>query len=470
MADKLFQFEDDDLLLGTDETAGTSRSASARAFTRLNRRTAGFVVAAAVFAPIPVGLNRPSAWLIFGACVAVWSLGYLLLAMRHDPERELRSTLHPWLFGLAALVPIWALLQAVPFGAIVPWAEQTALSIVPSASAMGALRFCIYILFAFLVLEVANRSDRARWVGWLLFWGVVVHAMWGLFALNVLGDTHFWGEKTAYVGVATGTFINRNSFATFLAMGVCLGLALLMDRATDPKVRVLNNGPFAQRKLEAAVILMAIALVWVALLATSSRLGVAAGAIGSFVVYMAMQLKLGKNLLRAAALPIGVGVVILGVLLVSVGQGLAIRSIFVGGDAGLRLLAYGFTAELIAARPIAGTGMDTFRVAFEPIHRMPLELSHFWDRAHSTYLTHWSELGVIVGTVPIVIGVLAARRLIDVIRRRSKDYALSIAGLGVLITGAVHSLGDFSLEMPANVVMFVAIICLGIAHRAQGNR
>lgn len=470
MSEQLFKFEDDDLLSAVQDGSTSNRSSGARAYTRLNRRTATFVVCAAVIAPLPVGLNRPSAWLVFGGIVAIWAVFYMLLAIKNDPERELRSTMQPWLFGLAALIPIWALLQAVPFGTILPWVERSSLSLVPSASAMGALRFSVYIIFAFLVLEIANRPDRAKWVGWFLFWGIVVHATWSLFALNVLGDTHFWGEKTAYVGAATGTFINRNSFATFLAMGACLGLALVMDRANGPKVRVLNNGPFAQRKLEAAVIVLAIALIWVALVATSSRLGVAAGALGSLIVYMTMQVKQGKTLVRAAILPAAAGTALLLIAVVSVGETLAIRSVFVSGDALPRLLAYGFTLELIAARPIAGYGMDSFRLAFEPVHRPPLELSYFWDRAHSTYLTHWSELGIIVGTVPIVIGGLAARRLIDVIRRRSKDYALSVGALGVLIAGGVHSLGDFSLEMPANVVMFVAIICLGLAHRVQSGR
>jgi hypothetical protein len=41
------------------------------------------------------------------------------------------------------------------------------------------------------------------------------------------------------------------------------------------------------------------------------------------------------------------------------------------------------------------------------------------------------------------------------------------AALGALVLGALHSTMDFSLEMPANMFLFLAILGLGVAHRRR---
>ena len=57
------------------------------------------------------------------------------------------------------------------------------------------------------------------------------------------------------------------------------------------------------------------------------------------------------------------------------------------------------------------------------------------------------------------------------IMRRSDGYATSAAAIGATVTVAVHSLGDFSLEVAGNVYLFVALIALGVARfrRAGGG-
>lgn len=420
----------------------------------------------AVAAAVPLGLNRPVFWLGFGILVAGWALVYLSLAQRYQFDRALAVSRLSGLFALAAAVPVWALLQALPLAEIAPAIGPEAISILPSASLMGAIRFTIYILFFFLVIETAGRTVRATRIGWFVFWGIVAHAVWGLLALNVLGDIHFWGEKLAYNGSATGTFINRNSFATFLGMGGCLGLALILGRDTA-RTRPVAAHAFSERKLETLATWIGLVTIWIALFGTQSRLGVGAAAIGAGVCFAAFRIKNGAPALRVFGGVAFIGIVALVGAAVLLGQGLIGRTVFLEGSIEARLSAYRYTLELIAARPWFGHGLDAFRPAFETVHRPPLPGKFYWDRAHSTYLSHWVELGIVVGTIPLIMGGVVAGRLIKELRRRDCNFSLCIAGLGALATGAVHSLADFSLEIPANVILLLTILGLGLANRCR---
>lgn len=446
---------------------------SSPGYSRLNSALGVFVALAATLAAIPVGLNRPALWLAWTGIVAFVALAYLVIGWRLDRQRPLLSARHPWLFLLAFLIPVYAFLQGLPGlgalagqGPIPDGLTPSSISLMPEASQLATLRFVGYIFFAGLVIEVASRTDRARRIGWLLFWGAVAHAVWALVALNMLGDIHIWGDdKTAYLGSATGTFVNRNSFATFLAMGSVLGLALLLETIDKPVVRKARVRSFlTPDRLDVVMVCVGLGLIWIALLSTQSRMGVFSGAIGMIVCFAMMRAKAGAPLWRTLVVLGGIGVVAGGLVLVY-GLELLWRTVFVGDASSMRADGYVRILGLIGDRPFLGYGFDAFRPAFELVHVAPMNTDVFWARGHSTYLTHWSELGLVIGSLPLVIGVLALRRLLATVRSRERDYALGVAGVSAITVAAVHSLVDFSLEMPANVVFLLAIVGLGLAHR-----
>ena len=84
------------------------------AYSRLNSLVAIYVAASAIFAPVPVALARPQLWMAWVALTALISLVYLVLGARFDRDRTLLSARHPWLFGLALLIPVYALFQSLP--------------------------------------------------------------------------------------------------------------------------------------------------------------------------------------------------------------------------------------------------------------------------------------------------------------------------------------------------------------------
>jgi len=217
---------------------------------------------------------------------------------------------------------------------------------------------------------------------------------------------------------------------------------------------------------------MAILLVLMlaALLATASRMGVAATLIGAMLASGLVLRKSGRGgrpWMRLLLL-IGASAVIL--LLLVFGIQLLDRSIFVSSDAELRLGIYRVVLQMIGERPFLGTGLDTFEIAIHNFYGPPLSPDRAWDRTHSTYLSHWSEMGLLAGSFPMVILLLLAWRFARRDLAAGKDYLMSIVAIAVIAQTAIHSLVDFSLEMPANVYLFSLILALAFGRSAPRQK
>lgn len=52
------------------------------------------------------------------------------------------------------------------------------------------------------------------------------------------------------------------------------------------------------------------------------------------------------------------------------------------------------------------------------------------------------------------------------VHARGRDAPLAIAALFAILAVGLHSLGDFELEMPANVFLLLTLVGIGLAPRA----
>lgn len=448
---------------------------------RLKTRLAWAIALLAVASAVPLASNRPSWWLLWTALIALLAMVHQIATLRVVIRGPGRLRPFAYLFLLAALVPAYAVVQAQPLAGFMPagllavpsgvaaLAGQT-ISVVPDASQLGALRFAGYLILLALVIEVSSRRERVSLISRLLFLGIFLQAVWALVALKLLGDIALFGEKTAYLGMATGTFINRNSLATFLGFGLILGVSLIGRRFEGPEPRASRPRPrriFEKLGSEGKLVLVAMLIILLALLATQSRLGVAASLIGVAVTSL---LLLGYHGRLSFGLGLGIvlgGVVLIGGAVIFTGAGLSDRALFSEVDSTVRLDLYHQISGMIALRPWTGFGFDGFGPAFEAFRAPPLNGDVAFDLAHDSYLMLWSELGLVVGSIPPLLlawaGVLLLRRL-----RKGDGFAANAAGaIGVLVLGALHSLGDFSLEMPANNYVLLVILGMGLALRTQ---
>lgn len=443
----------------------------------MNDRTGYFLVALVIAAPVPQASLPMVWWLVLSALILLATTSYMLRGARLDPGRPLQLMRHRAPFLLVLPVLFFILLQGLPLAGLfpaglhlpaLPVEPPASISVLPTATLAGALRVLAYMAFFALALEAGGQAARAERLGWLIFFGIVAHAVWALVALNLLGDYVPWGEKPGYQGVATGTFVNRNSFATFLGFGVVLGIALSVERARGPRIRQSRGRHLlSAENVEIAAVWVAVAVIGAALAATGSRLGAAATLVAVAAVALVLRAKSGASprrvMAEAAAVVLAFGIL----ALAQGGTEVVERMLFISVDSGSRADIYAQILPMIAARPLAGYGWDAFAPAFELFRQPGLNPDGSLLLAHSTYLTLWVELGLVIGSLPViaalVVGVSLVRRLV----RRTTHLAMPAAGLGALVLGGVHSLFDFSLEMPANMLLFLALLALGAARRRK---
>lgn len=435
----------------------------------LNNWIAIAVVVFVLIAPIPLGSNRPAAWMIWAICLSVLALVQVIGMWRLDPDRRMMTAQRLPVLGLAGLLVIGVLIQLLPFagqpvGALIPETMGTRWSIAPAATTLGLFRIVSYILLFVIVTEVSTNGQRVSRMMWWIFWGMLAHAIWAMVSLSMLEEFSFFGEKIAYLGSATGTFVNRNSFATFIAMGLCVGAALMLEKMTAPKMR-MPRGPkaWSPEKFEILVLAMLLAVLVVTIVSTQSRMGLAAAGLGVMSIFVLMDWKRGAPLIWSAAK--GVGFYVFGgiAFVALFGGATAERFVFVEQNADTRIELYRQAWAMFQERPLLGYGLDSFRVGFEAFHQPNLYPGVVWDLAHNTYLGNWVELGLFFGSLPVVITALIFVTLIGIIRRRRSHYTAAIAAVGVIVVAAVHSTADFSLEMAANVYLFITLVAMGAA-------
>ncbi len=432
----------------------------------LNLVMALALLAVVAILPIPLGSNRPLLWAFSATAIGFVGLVYLaVLAMLREPLRfGLERFALPG--GLMAVFLAYLAVQLLPVGTFEAVSVEGAifsgatLSLVPGTTLMTLLAFVAYTLMFFFIAQVGANDDRRELLFNVVLVIIVGYAIQGLVSLQ-MGDTILGLAKWSYFGVATGTFVNRNSFATFLGFGLVLSVAQLGYTLVRRGERSIDDGHVPNSTSALFAYGSAIIVLLTALLATQSRMGLFASAIGVAVAGLLLLRWMPR--FRAVFGGIIAGTLATGVLVWVYGQGVMDRLGSLDNDREVRGELYAQVIDLIAQRPLTGFGAGSFNTAFPLVHRPPVSPDLVWDKAHNSYLALWAENGLIFGSLPIVIlallGVGFAHRALT-----SRTMLLpATIGVATISLAAVHSLVDFSLEIHAVAMMFVAILGLAAA-------
>lgn len=463
----------------TDVAPRRRRERGAARYGRMNNFVGYFLVALVVLSAIPVASNRPSWWLLWTMVLGVVGVLYVLRAQfLMGQRRRFQSSQFPLFFALAFLVPVYALVQFLPIAEILPAGLLTlpatvpaelaphSISVMPDASFLGAIRAIGFILFLMLAIEVGTQSDRNHSLGFWLMIGILAHGLFGMISLKFLDDFSLWGIKDSYIGVLTGTFVNRNSIATFLGFGLILAVSFALDRgrmaALVPKDRGYS-AMFTPIRIEIISFWLIAILLAFAIILTQSRMGAFATVAGAYATFLTSRLvskaPFGKIIFESA-----VGLVILSVFLIpSAGTGIVERAIFALVESTDRLAIYSQTWAMILDRPVTGFGYDAFAPAFELYRSAPLVAENYIDLAHNSYLALWSEQGLFIGSIPMLLIAWALWITVQRVKASQGDLALNTAAIGMIVLGAVHSTADFSLEIPANIYCFLFVVGLAMS-------
>jgi O-antigen ligase len=430
-----------------------------------------FVVA---LAPLPLGSARPLAWGLWGIFLSAVLTIYAALMGRSQQALRVgvREIQLPAL--LFFLTIAWLIVQLLPlallfggfditgtFGSV---ATGERISIDSRSTLLMLIRQLSYGTLFFLTLQaVAHEKRRELAINAILI-SCIAYGLLGVVALQS-GDWILGMEKWAYSGSATGPFVNRNSFATYLALGGVVAAAQLARHVADRLERHHDDGPIPHNASSILLYAMALLFLMAVIFASQSRMGLAAAGVGSATVFVAMSFRSMRALPIAIA---GIGcILILGfVASMLFGEGIFDRFQNVENDADVRIALYQQVLQLIQLRPWTGFGGGTFELAFPLVHQMPVNVDLVWDKAHNTYLTLWSELGIIGGSLPMLATAVIGWRSATY-PRGEVDWRSRSITLGAIAVAAVHSLADFSLEIQANALLFVALLAIGLPFRTK---
>ena len=438
--------------------------------TRANSFALWASMLAVVVAPLPLGSARPLAWGFWGIYLGLVLTIYAVLILRS--RQALRVGLSGFKLPLALFVAllVWLVIQIVPLGSIFGGfpiegmagvvAQANTISVDPSSTILMFVRQCSYGVLFFLVLQVAANPRRRELAINILLFSCLGYALFGIVALNT-GDWILGLAKWAYQGSATGPFVNRNSFATFLAFGCVIAASRLARHVADRLERHYDDGPI--RNSNSTIVFYGIALLFLlaTIVATQSRMGFAAALSGAFVAILATATRSRR------ALPIVLGGTLVAAMvtvaaLTLFGEALFERFGTVERSALVRTDLYQQVIELISLRPLLGYGGGTFELAFPLVHQLPVNLDLIWDKAHNSYLALWSELGLLGGSLPVLIVACLLWRTLTAPYGSNTDWRSRCMLFGVVTVAAVHSLVDFSLEIQANAMLFAALLALGM--------
>ncbi|RAI42229.1 O-antigen ligase family protein [Rhodoplanes roseus] len=437
------------------------------------------LVAALTLAPLPFGSRDP-------VTVAVWC-GWLGLGVAWAPVQRFRPPHYGVLAGVALLLLGYAVvlheqLSSRPWFSDLDraWAETAALLGSPVSPYAAAVRWeplfalgtplaCVLALV--LALSVgADRRDARRLLR-ATAWAGVAYAAYGIVALALFPGSILWREKTFYVGNLTGTFVNRNTAATYFGSCTLLWFLFLLEdvrRRWADRPRGWHDALFAGiwgetgARRPVPTSLWATALCLVATLLTASRAGsvltLLTLVLATVVFFRRRFCGVGRaTLVTVAALLCAV------VVLQSLGGGVGARFEAHGLSDEGRLSAWRSTLRMIADHPWIGRGLGAFTYVFPGYRDIELSPWGIWNAAHSTPLEIASEVGVPLATAVALgwIGGVAVLARGSLVRRR--DRMLPLAGLCVGVLAGLHTSIDFSLQVPGCAIVVFGVFGVGLA-------
>lgn len=433
---------------------------------------------AAALAPLPFGSNVPPViafWcIVLGTCLIfapVSSLGAGRLALvglagivvvayalvLHEQLAE-----HPWL-SIATPHPIWREAEAVlhtPIAPIVsiarnqPWLD------------LGRPLLCMLAVACGFLIGVDQ--GRARRLIKLIAWSGAAYAAYGILA-HLFDPTHIlWREKEAYLDSVTGTFINRNTAGTYFGSCAVVWSLLLWERIRlemprgQLDWRAMGARLFSSPQRPVVVASAMLLLCLTAMFMTGSRGAVVLSLfalVGAFTVFFRRDLPRAASLVAAF---VGSSLVAL-FLLQFMGAGVNARFDAQGlADEG-RLETYRATLRMISDHPWLGTGQGTFAFAFPAYRSSNVSVWGVWDKAHNTLLEIAADMGVPIAALVVVVWIVIFAVLVRGAAIRRRGLLAPVAALAVATLAVLHSLIDFSLQIPGYAIVALSLVGAGLA-------
>lgn len=345
------------------------------------------------------------------------------------------------------------------------------ISVAPGMTLDALTTLALPFLAFIAALAFFQGDDEALWLWRALAYFGAAYAAFGIAQEALFPDQLLFETKTYYVGYLTATFVNRNTAGTFFGVALLLNLGLLFY-----ELRKIRIASFVNQALDFAIGWRdgnALALVHafccltiaMALFLTQSR-----GAVGATFIALVFAVGVMSTRRLTADRPgeefvawrryatIAAGLLVV-VGLFALFAGRSIYRMQEQGSEDVRWCAFSSTIAAIKDNWLLGAGFGAFPDVF-PVYRDSdcAGIFGFWDRAHNFFLEGWLGLGLAF-LVALAIGYLVlVATFVRGAKVRRRFRFIPVMGLAALILASLHSLVDFSLQIPGVGVYFAAIM------------
>jgi O-antigen ligase len=329
---------------------------------------------------------------------------------------------------------------------------STIFSIHRSTSLWAMVLLFNYLTIFYLTIHLTRTRSQLRTLIYIIIGVATFLAVFGLFKRFGANPFPWWdyGDLRYTPEVLSSTYGNRNHLAGYMEMAIplCLGLFMLGYRGG-----------------KLFLIFYLTILLFSALILTLSRggwIGMLCGLIFMSVsLFYSEYFRYRKTLIGSIA-----GFIILALIILAstpvVERIMTLEQNVQEPSFEGRARAWGGVMDMIGDYPILGSGPGTFATVFTQYQPPGQAARYFY--AHNDYLHFISETGLIL--IPIIIWMAIAlyRKGFHKFKNPSRLIRGTTLGAMTGITAIlVHSIGDFNLHIPANVILFTILSAIVIA-------
>ncbi len=413
-----------------------------------NKLTFFLLCAIIVFTTVAYGTVHQPIIAFFYLVLATIPVLWAIDGFQSGNVRFSKSLIQIPLFGVA----IFGLIQVISFGSLAETAGISGIprtiSLNPFATQIASFHFFALSIFLSAMLALTDSAKRLQKIVTLI---TVFGFILAFFAIlqAVLSPTKIYGIYEVHNGSPFGSFVNRNNFAAFMEMALCLPLGLLFVGGVTKDKRLLY--------------LTAIALMGIALVLSGSRGGLVA--LLAQIVFLVILTTKTKNY-GQIVLKVGLSVLLVAAIIVG--------SVFVGGESSLTRIAetgltentttdrthiWNVTVSVIKNNLPLGAGLGAYGVAYTKYDNYSgLERV---EQAHNDYLQVLADAGI----VGLMIGAffifwLFRSGLNNLKTENTFRRGIVIGALAGCFSIFVHSIFDFVLHTTAISVMFLVLVSL----------
>jgi hypothetical protein len=333
-------------------------------------------------------------------------------------------------------------------------------------------QYIVYIIFFWGLLKIINQHKKLRQLCLLLIAIGIIESLYGLSQTFIHSGYILWLPKALLKNKhdTCGTLINRNHFAALMTMLMLLSVAYSASqtsrnntskRHTSFKHRFARFFANEYQWNQKIIGIVAASIMGLGIYFSASRGAVIAALPGTIVLTATLASR--KRMRKQAITMVLVGIIIV-ISTTYIGEDRIIKRFSAIQRAMESRMRYvDSTINLIKDYTILGVGPANFSHAF-PMYQSARDQQITVTHVHNDWLQFVSEMGVL-GLICLIFIIFYLIRIIVKkfhVRKSPSAICMGMASMAVLASISSHSLFDFPLHIPGNMLIFISICAIGI--------